>query len=84
MIANRIVKRKRKEINKNTRNSNSGHDSTNNIPIDIGNVFHMERLVRILVALTLKANLVVATAICKGEHQLEESEGPRRKRQRRN
>lgn len=52
-------------------------------PWDIGDVFHMERLVRVLVALTLKAYLVVATAICKGEHQLEEPEGPRRKRQRR-
>lgn len=52
-------------------------------PWDIGNVLHMERLVRILVALTLKADLVVAQAICNGEQPLEETEGPRRKRQRR-
>lgn len=53
-------------------------------PWDIGNVVHMKRLVRILVALTLKANLVIAQAICEGEQQLEEPEGPERKRQRRN
>lgn len=43
-------------------------------PWDIGNVEDIQHFVRILVALTLKANLVVAEAICKGDQELEEAD----------
>ena len=52
-------------------------------PWDIGDADQIKDFVRILVALTLKANLVVAEAICKGAQELEEAEEPQKKRQRR-
>ena len=43
-------------------------------PWDIGNVEDIQHFVRILVALTLKGNLVVVEAICKGDQELEEAD----------
>ena len=42
-------------------------------PWEIRGVGDIQHFVRILVALTLKANLVVAEAICKGDQELEEA-----------
>ena len=43
-------------------------------PWEIRGVGDIQHFVRILVALTLKANLVVAEAICKGDQELEEAD----------
>lgn len=53
-------------------------------PWDIEDVEDIQHFVRILVAITLKANLAMAEAICKGSQVLEIAEEPERKRQRRN